>query len=242
MSHLAPGVEKAILTGYTRPGGGDMIVDYSTARPVILDLKEAGVTAVGRYLGWDSVPSYPSIGKNLEKEEAAELLAASINIFLVFEYLADAAARGSIQGHNDGVLALNQLGDLGAPPDMTVYFSADFDMPDYNPGIPDVVSNASAKLGPVADYFRAIQSMKMPYVVGVYGGFSACRRLLDARLVTAAWQSMRWSEGMREDRALLTNTGRKIRVPGQVLDLKVNENIPHTVDFGQWPRPVIEII
>jgi len=35
-----------------------MIIDYSTFRPTIAELKSAGVTAVGRYIGWDCRPGY----------------------------------------------------------------------------------------------------------------------------------------------------------------------------------------
>ena len=61
------------------------IIDYSTIRPSIQELKTAGVTAVGRYIGWDSVPGFSSIGKNISKIEANGLLAAGIDIFLAFE-------------------------------------------------------------------------------------------------------------------------------------------------------------
>ena len=48
-----------------------MIVDYSTARPPVAQLKAAGVTAVGRYLGYDGQPGFASTGKNLTSGEVA---------------------------------------------------------------------------------------------------------------------------------------------------------------------------
>src|SRR5579864_767096 len=126
-----------------------MIIDYSTARPSIATLKAAKVTAVGRYIGWDSVPGFQSIGKNITKPEAQVLIGAGFQIFLAFEYAADAALKGAEQGGLDGALATSQLSALGAPSNMAVYFALDFDVPDYAPNLPDTPANALAKLGPV---------------------------------------------------------------------------------------------
>ena len=60
-----------------------MLADYSTFRPSTSELHAAGITAVGRYLGWDSVPGYASIGKNLTRTEACTLLDAGMQIYSV---------------------------------------------------------------------------------------------------------------------------------------------------------------
>ena len=93
-----------------------MIIDYSTARPSVSALKAAGVTAVGRYIGWDSVPGYSSIGKNLTAGEVASLHGAGISAFVSFEYQPDAPSKGAGQGAADGRLATSQVAALGAPP------------------------------------------------------------------------------------------------------------------------------
>jgi hypothetical protein len=211
-----------------------MIIDYSTSKPSISLLKAAGVTAVGRYIGWDSVPGYASMGKNLTKTEADELIAAGIEIFLSFEYAADAAAHGSTQGHADGSLTTTQLAQLGAPPSMASYFSVDFDLPDYAPSLPDTPVNALAKLGPVGQYFQAINSIKAAFEVGVYGGYYAVKRLLDAKLVTKAWQTVGWSGGQLDSRAVLYQV---IGTPIAGADPDVREHSSTVADFGQWPRP-----
>ncbi len=156
-----------------------MIIDYSTARPLVAVLKSHGVTAVGRYLGWDSVPGYNSIGKNLTAAEAEALLAAGISIFLVFEYAKDAALRGYAQGLADGGLAAVQLADLGAPQGVTVYFAIDFDLRDYAAGSAD----PRAKLGQVARYFDGVNVAALraaergqDFDPGVYGGYWAVKR------------------------------------------------------------------
>src|SRR5258708_17627167 len=92
-----------------------MIIDYSTLRPPMTVLKAAGVTAVGRYIGWDGEPGYSNIRKNLTTTEARELLAAGMEIFLAFEYASDPALKRAVQGTAHAPLATPQRTDLCAP-------------------------------------------------------------------------------------------------------------------------------
>ena len=216
-----------------------MIIDYSVIRPPAAVLKAAGVTAAGRYIGWDSVPGFASIGKNITKAEALELTGAGIAVFLAFEYAADAVTGGAAHGRADGRLAIGQLVMLGAPPGMTVYFAVDFDIPDYAPQLPDTPQNAIAKLGPCADYFRAIMMLGgRAYRVGCYGGYYACKRLLDAGLAVMAWQTAAWSGGQREPRAVLYQLA-GVTTPLGGADVDVHQNT--SPDFGQWPRPPLPV-
>jgi len=209
-----------------------MLADYSTLRPTIAELRGAGITGVGRYIGWDSVPGYPSIGKNLTKAEAQTLTGAGISIFLAFEYTADAAAAGGGQGAGDGILAATQLRQLGAPAGVTVYFCCDWDVPDYVPTLPDTPVNARTKLGPITAYFTAIAATRPAYTIGVYGGYYVCKRVLDAGLASMAWQTTAWSGGQRDPRAVIYQTGQTI-LGGA--DVDIHETT--SPDFGQWPRP-----
>jgi hypothetical protein len=206
-----------------------MIVDYSIFRPTVKMLKDAGVTAVGRYIGWDSVAGYQQSGKNITGAEAGTLNASGISIFLSFEYAADAVLLGAAQGEKDGKLAGEQLAALGAPEGMTVYFAVDFDIADYAPGSTD----PKAKLGPAADYFEAINALTPRYTVGVYGGYYAVSRVLSAGLAAMAWQTIAWSGGQWDDRAVLRQLGSEIWGSNADVDLLVAS----TTDFGQWPRP-----
>ena len=208
-----------------------MLADYSTLRPTAAELRAAEITAVGRYIGWDSVPGYSSIGKNLSRAEAVTLTGAGIGIFLAFEYAANAAASGAAQGVADGTLATVQLAELGAPDGMTVYFACDWDVPDYAPAALDTPANAAAKLGPVAAYFRGI-GRAAAYTVGVYGGYYVCKRVLDAGLASMAWQTAAWSGGQRDPRAVIYQTGQTTLGSA---DVDVHETT--SPDFGQWPRP-----
>jgi hypothetical protein len=217
-----------------------MLIDYSVLRPPMTLLKAAGVTAVGRYLGWDGEPGFQNIHKNLTIPEKDELLAAGIAIWLSFEYAADAALSGAPQGAKDVTLANRQLHDLGmATPGTAVYYAIDFDVRDYAPALPEGPANARAKLGPVARYFDGINAGKPNHEVGGYGGYWVVRRLFDAGLITRrAWQTMAWSGGQTDPRISL------LQLIQQVLGAADADNIPgiHTAktpDFGQFPRPVV---
>ncbi len=212
-----------------------MILDYSTARPSISQLKQANVTAVGRYIGWDSVPGFSSIGKNLTPAEAHRYISNGIDIFLAFEYGARAPTQGAAQGTKDGNLASKQLHDLGAPPNMGVYFAVDFDIPDYAPNLPDDPANARSKLGPVAHYFEAIHATGPKYDVDGYGGYYAIKRLLDARLIKQGWQTIAWSGGQWDNRAVLRQLTRIPPLP--FTDVNIRENGSTIHDYGQWPQP-----
>jgi hypothetical protein len=195
-------------------------------------LRTAGVTAVGRYIGWDCQPGFGCIGKNITKTEAALLRENGISPFLVFEYDADGAASGSNQGHSDGQLADQQVAGLGAPPTIGVYFAVDFDIPDYDPTLSDTPGNALKKLGPVGEYFTAIKNLHYAYRVGVYGGYYAVKRVLDAGLAVLGWQTVAWSGGQRDTRAVLYQTTANPPIPGG--DVDIRENAATTADFGQW--------
>jgi Domain of unknown function (DUF1906) len=138
---------------------------------------------------------------------------------------------GAAQGKADGELAAQQLHELGAPPGMTVYFAVDFDIPDYAPNSKD----PRAKLGPAAAYFEAIQALKPAYQVGVYGGYYAVSRLMDAGLASMAWQTVAWSGGQWDLRAVIRQ---ELGAPLAGADLdQARIHTVHGPDFGQWPRP-----
>ena len=216
-----------------------MLIDYSVLRPPIPLLQAAGVTAVGRYLGWDCEPGYNCIKKNLTLPEKDALLAAGIEIWVSSEYAAKAATLGAPQGTKDALLASRQLAALGmAAPGTAVYYAVDFDIGDYAPHLPATPANARAKLGPVAHYFDAIHASKPNHEVDGYGGYWAISRLLDAGLIRRGWQTLAWSGGHVDTRISL------LQLIKQVLGAADVDNIPgvHVAkeeDFGQWPRPAV---
>src|SRR5689334_22152472 len=69
-------------------GGLRVGVDYAWARPSPRGLRNAGFTFAARYL------SYQTDGKNLDRGEADGLIAAGLDIVLVWEQYAGDAAGG----------------------------------------------------------------------------------------------------------------------------------------------------
>jgi len=178
-------------------------------------LKAAGCSVVFRYL---SVPGWP---KNLTASEAQELLAARIAIVLNFETTADFMLGGYSAGQSCARSARAQANALGAPRTARIFYSADFD--------------ASAGQSPaVVDFLRGAASVDGPAEVGDYAGL---------RVVTAAdaagftaWQTVAWSGGQWDPRAVARQTGEQRYVGGIQVD--VNEII-NLAGLGAWGGPAM---
>src|SRR5258708_20740252 len=184
-----------------------MLIDYSVLRPPMPLLKAAGVTAVGRYIGWDGEPGFQDIHKNLTLPEKTTLLTAGIQIWLSFEYAADAALGGDLQGVRDAHLASSQLKNLGmASPGTAVYYAVDFDLQDFAPSLAETPANARAKLGPVAGYFDGIHSMNPNHEVDGYAGHLTTHPPLHAKLIKPGWPALPWPGGKWDPRAGLPPT------------------------------------
>lgn len=200
------------------------VVDYSLARPAPEQLKAWDVTAAMRYVGQDT-----SGRKNMTKAEVAALAAAGIRTGTVFEYTATQAARGTAQGGIDANLGLAQATDCGMPSWRPIYFAVDFDIPDYAPKSADPL----AKLGPVGAYFAAAGAVLGVDRVGVYGGYYAVKRVLDARLASWGWQTLAWSGGQWDPRAVLRQTGATLDAGQLDADTAIRTH-DHAGDFGAW--------
>jgi hypothetical protein len=208
-----------------------MIIDYSTYRPSAQTLDAAGITSVGRYTGWDCEPGHACIRKNLTPAEKTFLHNAGVSVFVSFEYANNAALLGAPQGTKDVTLANRQMNALGMT-GCAVYYSIDFDLGDFAPHLPDTAPNARAKLGPVAHYFDAIHAGHPNHTVCAYGGFYAIKRLFDAKLITHGWQTLAWSAGQVDHRAVLVQQIKQVFGAADV-----NLHATSSPDWGQWPRP-----
>lgn len=236
------------------------VVDYSLARPTAAQLLAVGAGGVIRYIGWDCEPGFACERKNLTPQELAFLRANGFEVGLSFEYAANAALNGAIQGAADGGLADVQLARLGlalARDPMGVFYAYDFDVPDFAPRLPEGPANALAKLGPCGEYAAALRGVALTHEVAAYGGFWAVSRLLDAGLVKKAWQTtLAWSEGSRvpagathcvirtdplSGRSYLFDTRCVLRQTGGVVlgdaDADALEHTGPDNDWGQYPRP-----
>jgi len=109
----------------------------------------------------------------------------------------------------------------------------DYDIPDYAPSLANTPANAMAKLGPIGQYFKAIKDLKAGYRIGIYGGYWAVKRVMDAGLATMGWQTIAWSGGNVDPRINLLQTIAKAPISG--VDVNLHEQ--KQADFGQWPHP-----
>lgn len=198
-------------------------LDYSAGRPTGAAVAAAGYRFVARYLTNGLSGRF-----NLTAAEAADMRRNGVDVAVVWERKLvgqpDRATEGAAAGVADAKAAdvqCNAVGLAGWP----VYMAVDFDVPDYAPNDP----SPRAKLGPVGDYLAAARDVLGLGRAGVYGGYWAVKRALDAGLVTWGWQTMAWSGGNIEPRAHLLQRIGEVTVGGVGCD--VNE--ARKAQFGQ---------
>lgn len=154
-----------------------LAVDYSFARPPLAEIKAAGYTAVGRYLGGTA-------DKQLTRAEARRIHRKGLGIFLVFEGAANRALGGKTSGVLDAHSALTAANALGFPATCPIFFAVDFD------ATPDQVRA----------YFEGVKSI-LGDRSGVYGGIKITEGLRD--LIPYRWQTAAWSAGQVDPEAHL---------------------------------------
>jgi Domain of unknown function (DUF1906) len=189
-------------------------VDYAWARPDPVELHRIGKRFASRYL------SYSITGKNLEAAERDQLHAAGLSIVLNWETRANAALDGFAAGRTHATSAANMARALGAPAQLPIYFSIDFE-----------------PVGPqwtaVAEYFRGIATVLPLTRVGVYGGYETIDRARMGRWATWLWQTYAWSGGRWHPAAHVQQYRNGVNLAGGEVDL----NRAMTVYFGQWNPP-----
>lgn len=151
------------------------VADYSFDHPNPKALKDAGFTAVMRYISNGSK-------KDLTHSEAHELHVAGLGIGLVFESTAGRAGEGADAGREDVKAAEDAANKLGYPKTLPIFFAVDSDL-------------TAEKVTP---YFNAIKK-DCTRPVGSYGGF----KIADAGLTRWIWQTAAWSGGRVSDKAHL---------------------------------------
>lgn len=200
-------------------------LDYSAGRPSGAAIIRAGYRFVVRYL-----PNGLSGRVNLTAAEAAGLRAAGVAVALVWERKLNGQPDRATEGYAAGAAdaraadaAAVACGLDGFP----IYMAIDFDIPDYAPKSPD----PHAKLGPVGDYLAGAASVLGRTRTGVYGGFYAVSRAIDAGLVSLAWQTVAWSGGNVDPRVHLLQRLGRVVIDG--IDCDTNES--RQTYFGQGP-------
>lgn len=184
-------------------------VDYAWSHPGGAALKAAGAQFACRYLSPDS-------SKNLTRTEAADLAAHGVWAVVVWESTAARARAGRAAGVADARTALIQATAAGMPSGRPIYFAVDFDA---TPGDQTLI-NA---------YLDGASSVIGRDRVGIYGGYYPVKRALDAGKATWAWQTIAWSGGQWDARAVIRQ-GAQTTVNGVSCDL----NTATADDYGQW--------
>lgn len=186
-------------------------VDYSFTRPSVAALAAAGMKFAVRYV---SPPPNP---KNLTRAEAEELWAHGIATVLVWETTITSALGGYSAGRSHARQAATMATNLGAPPNVVIYFAVDF-----NPTV--------AQLSTVRAYFEGICSVLPFDRVGVYGGLRTITAAHSGGWARYLWQTYAWSGGVWHRAAHARQWRNGVPMGGGIVDLN------HAmVDYiGQW--------
>lgn len=189
--------------------------DYSWDRPDLNCLWNQGVRFIVRYSSAD-----PS--KNLSKSELDKALSLGMSVCVVHQEGKTQMTRGYSGGQADARDAdsfVKGLGLAGIP----VYFSCD----------QDFEACSSSEKSAVDAYCDGAASVIGRPRTGGYGDDSFCKRQLDAKRISFAWQTYAWSEGTWEPRAQLRQVKNNQSVCGGYIDW----DEAWASDYGQWPRP-----
>jgi hypothetical protein len=151
-------------------------LDYAWDRPDPHCLASSGYRFVSRYI------SYDTTGKNLTATEAGALHGAGLDIVLNWEWQKYNAREGYATGGKHGRDANAFAAHVGAPGNLPIYFSVDFDAQPH-------------ELVAVAEYFRAVGVIIGINRVGVYGGYNTIDYLYKHGRAKWFWQTYAWSGG-----------------------------------------------
>lgn len=186
-------------------------LDYSAGRPLGAAVYAAGYRFVARYLANGLSGRF-----DLTAAEVADMRSHLVDVVMVWEMQANRATAGRAAGVADATAAAMQARAVGLD-GWPIYFAVDFDIPDYSPA----ATSPRAKLGPVGDYLDGAASVLGHARTGVYGGYWAVSRALDAGLAAWGWQTAAWSGGHVDPRIHLFQRIGAVRVGG--VDCDVNE-------------------
>lgn len=184
-------------------------VDYAWSHPGGAALKAAGKQFACRYLSPDS-------SKNLTRVEADDLAAHGVWCVVVYEATAQRALSGEAGGAADAKTAQAQAKAAGMPSGRPIYFAVDFDA-------------TASQQAAINAYLDGAASVLGASRVGIYGGYYPVKRALDAGKATWAWQTIAWSGGQWDVRAVIRQGAQK-SINGVSCDL----DTAIAADYGQW--------
>ena len=186
-------------------------VDYSWDRPDVHCLASHGYRFIARYL------SYDTTGKNLTAAEAGAAHSAGLDIVLNWEWgkydAREGAGLGGRQARDAGAFANH----IGAPGNLPIYFSVDFDAQPH-------------EFAAIGAYFKAANTVLGAGRVGVYAGIHLIDYLYTHRLAHWFWQTYAWSGGKVHAQAHAYQYLNHQKVCGGIADL----DKALKPAFGQW--------
>ncbi len=142
------------------------------------NLKNASISAVGRYLGRNS-------WKGLTPQEVQAIHNAGLSVWLTWETDPTHASYFSYsKGVSDAQAAATEAEYLGAPHGTAIYFTVDF--------------NAQAQdMAAIIEYFRGVRDgLQGSYLVGAYGSYAVLEPLEHSgHAPDRYWQTYAWSRG-----------------------------------------------
>lgn len=195
-------------------------IDYAWGRPDPESIKALGYSFVVRYLSHDS-------SKNLTVAERKALVAAGLNVVIVWESTAGRALQGAAAGAADGAEARRQAALLGFGPKTVIYWAVDRDVD-------------ARHWDAIEAYGRAFgEAIRPTYTLhGLYGEYDLVREMVERRKLTPySWQCGAWSNGRMWHGATLYQRIKAVTIDGVDCD----ENIALQPDYGGWlpaPEPV----
>jgi Rv2525c-like, glycoside hydrolase-like domain len=193
-------------------------LDYAFyPHPSVHAIQSYGAEWVGRYVS--ASPANDTNGKNLLPAEKAELTAHGLKIILFVEEGAADMKGGRAAGvarAQHAVAVAKALGMDGIP----FYYCADWDATEHD----------QAAINAYLDGATSVHGLAR---TGIYGGYYAVKRALDAGKATYSCQTIAWSGGQWDHRANIRQ-GPAVTVGGASCDADESWTRP---DYGQWPRP-----
>lgn len=168
--------------------GGAMYTGVDTAARLTAaqaaKIKAQGFSFVGRYL----VPTMYS--KALTADEAALLHDAGLAILLCWEMGGEDMRQGASKGAEHGARARKLAESLNIPSGTTIYFAADYDVPQK-----DLIY--------CAQYLNAAKAALGKYQIGAYGGERLITFLADRGMPVSLWQCVAWTNQFNDAAAVI---------------------------------------
>lgn len=175
--------------------------------PSVSALRASGVHF---FVGYLSTVGNP---KNIDKAGIRRLREANAKVVLVFETTAARAREGLSAGVADARSAIAQAAAIGAPKGVVIYFAVDYE----------------AEPGEIVEYFIGVKKI-LAGRTGVYARYSVVKYLLDHKIAWWAWQTLAWSNGLVETRAVLYQFSVNHIIGGVGVDF----DHARSNNYGQW--------